>query len=189
VEVGLNGVREIEIAVVDGTTLTAWHAQERQTDHPYFHGNGGNAANRAPAARLRRFLSQQRRLWRIRRTACGERQCRRRIRGLRSPDRTRYAGRQDRGLRRVARLWSGGALGAARQARPSAPGSPTSSDFIDMEQQISRILVYTNRTRLPKLVGAISPAQEANPECSTSGCGEHVPDAVSDDHCCFNRSS
>jgi pimeloyl-ACP methyl ester carboxylesterase len=50
VEVGLNGVREIEIAVADGTTLTAWHAPAKD-DKPtilYFHGNGANAANRAP---------------------------------------------------------------------------------------------------------------------------------------------
>ena len=49
-EVGLNGVREIEIAVADGTTLTAWHAPAKD-DKPtilYFHGNGANAANRAP---------------------------------------------------------------------------------------------------------------------------------------------
>ena len=49
-EVGLNGVREIEIAVADGTTLTAWHAPAKN-DKPtilYFHGNGANAANRAP---------------------------------------------------------------------------------------------------------------------------------------------
>ena len=49
-EVGLNGVKEIEIAVADGTTLTAWHAPAKD-DKPtilYFHGNGANAANRAP---------------------------------------------------------------------------------------------------------------------------------------------
>ena len=50
VEVGLNGVREIEIAVADGTTLTAWQAPAKD-DKPttlYFHGNGANAASRAP---------------------------------------------------------------------------------------------------------------------------------------------
>ena len=50
VEVGLNGVREIEIAVADGTTLTAWQASAKD-DKPtilYFHGNGANAASRAP---------------------------------------------------------------------------------------------------------------------------------------------
>jgi pimeloyl-ACP methyl ester carboxylesterase len=49
-EVGLNGVKEIEIAVADGTTLTAWHAPAKD-DKPtilYFHGNGANAADRAP---------------------------------------------------------------------------------------------------------------------------------------------
>jgi len=50
VGLGLNGVKEIEIAVADGTTLTAWHAPAKD-DKPtilYFHGNGANAANRAP---------------------------------------------------------------------------------------------------------------------------------------------
>ncbi len=50
VEVGLNGVREIEIAIADGTTLTAWQAPAKG-DKPtilYFHGNGANAASRAP---------------------------------------------------------------------------------------------------------------------------------------------
>ena len=105
VAVGLSGVKEIEIAVADGITLIAWHAPAKD-DKPtilYFHGNGANAASRAPKirkdsrARLRRFLSQQPRLWRIGRTAYGERQCRRRNRGLRSPDRTRCS--------RQARSW------------------------------------------------------------------------------------
>jgi pimeloyl-ACP methyl ester carboxylesterase len=50
VEVGLNGVREIEINVGDGVTLVAWHAPAKD-DKPtilYFHGNGANAANRVP---------------------------------------------------------------------------------------------------------------------------------------------
>ena len=47
---GLNGVKEIELAVADGTTLIAWHAPAKD-DKPtiiYFHGNGANAASRAP---------------------------------------------------------------------------------------------------------------------------------------------
>lgn len=47
---GLKGVKEIEIAVADGVTLVAWHAQAKK-DKPtilYFHGNAANAANRAP---------------------------------------------------------------------------------------------------------------------------------------------
>ena len=50
VEVGLRGVKEIEIAVADGTTLIAWHAPARDNKPTilYFHGNGANAANRAP---------------------------------------------------------------------------------------------------------------------------------------------
>lgn len=49
-EVGLNGVKEVEIVASDGVTLVAWHAPA--TDDKltilYFHGNGANAANRAP---------------------------------------------------------------------------------------------------------------------------------------------
>jgi fermentation-respiration switch protein FrsA (DUF1100 family) len=50
VEVGLNGVEEIEIVVADGTTLIAWHAPAKDNKPTilYFHGNGANAANRAP---------------------------------------------------------------------------------------------------------------------------------------------
>ena len=50
VEVGLSGVKEIDIVVPDGPTLTAWHAPAKD-DKPtilYFHGNGANAASRAP---------------------------------------------------------------------------------------------------------------------------------------------
>ena len=49
-EAGLNGVREIEINVSDGITLVAWHASAREGQPTilYFHGNGANAANRAP---------------------------------------------------------------------------------------------------------------------------------------------
>jgi pimeloyl-ACP methyl ester carboxylesterase len=47
---GLDGVKEIEIAVADGVTLIAWYAPAKD-DKPtilYFHGNAANAANRAP---------------------------------------------------------------------------------------------------------------------------------------------
>ena len=47
---GLNGVREIDFVVADGTTLIAWRAPAKD-DKPtiiYFHGNGANAASRAP---------------------------------------------------------------------------------------------------------------------------------------------
>ena len=50
---GLNGVKEIELTVADGTTLIAWHAPAKD-DKPtilYFHGNAANAANRAPRIR------------------------------------------------------------------------------------------------------------------------------------------
>ena len=49
-EVGLDGVREIEITVDDGVRLVAWHApaKKNQPTILYFHGNGANAANRAP---------------------------------------------------------------------------------------------------------------------------------------------
>jgi len=50
VEAGLNDFREIDIVVADGTTLIAWHAPAKD-DEPtilYFHGNGANAASRAP---------------------------------------------------------------------------------------------------------------------------------------------
>ncbi|MGH6737187.1 MAG: alpha/beta hydrolase [Methyloceanibacter sp.] len=49
-EAGLDGIEEIEIAAADGTTLITWHAPAKE-DKPtvlYFHGNGANAANRAP---------------------------------------------------------------------------------------------------------------------------------------------
>jgi pimeloyl-ACP methyl ester carboxylesterase len=50
VAAGLSGVKEIEIAVADGITLIAWYAPAKE-DKPtilYFHGNGANAASRAP---------------------------------------------------------------------------------------------------------------------------------------------
>jgi fermentation-respiration switch protein FrsA (DUF1100 family) len=49
-EAGLDGVKEIEITAADGVTLIAWYApagKEKPTIL-YFHGNGANAANRAP---------------------------------------------------------------------------------------------------------------------------------------------
>ena len=49
-EAGLDGIEEIEIAVADDVTLVAWHGPAKD-DKPtilYFHGNGANAANRAP---------------------------------------------------------------------------------------------------------------------------------------------
>ena len=47
---GLNGVKEIELTVADGTILIAWHAQAKDNKLTiiYFHGNGANAASRAP---------------------------------------------------------------------------------------------------------------------------------------------
>jgi len=47
---GLEGVREVEIRVGGGVTLVAWHspAKGNQPTILYFHGNGANAANRAP---------------------------------------------------------------------------------------------------------------------------------------------
>jgi fermentation-respiration switch protein FrsA (DUF1100 family) len=49
-EAGLERVREVEIKIGDGVTLVAWHAPatENQPTILYFHGNGANAANRAP---------------------------------------------------------------------------------------------------------------------------------------------
>jgi uncharacterized protein len=49
-EGGLYGVEEIEIKAQDGVALIAWYAPPKD-DEPsllYFHGNGANAANRAP---------------------------------------------------------------------------------------------------------------------------------------------
>src|SRR6476620_2290896 len=50
VEAGLNDFREIDIVVADSTTLTAWHAPAKDDKLTilYFHGNGANAASRAP---------------------------------------------------------------------------------------------------------------------------------------------
>ena len=47
---GLNGVKEIELTVADGTILIAWHAPAKDNKPTiiYFHGNGANAASRAP---------------------------------------------------------------------------------------------------------------------------------------------
>ena len=47
---GLNGVKEIELTVADGTILIAWHAPAKDDKSTilYFHGNAANAANRAP---------------------------------------------------------------------------------------------------------------------------------------------
>ena len=49
-EAGLKGVREIEIKACDGVMLIAWHAPAKGNQRTilYFHGNGANAANRAP---------------------------------------------------------------------------------------------------------------------------------------------
>jgi hypothetical protein len=49
-EAGLDGVKEIELASADGTTLIAWHAPAKDGKPTilYFHGNAANAANRAP---------------------------------------------------------------------------------------------------------------------------------------------
>ena len=46
---GLNGVKEIEIAVANGVTLIAWYAPAKDNNLTvlYFHGNAANAANRA----------------------------------------------------------------------------------------------------------------------------------------------
>jgi fermentation-respiration switch protein FrsA (DUF1100 family) len=50
VQVGLDGVKEIEIAAADGTKLVAWYAPSRDGKPTilYFQGNAANAANRAP---------------------------------------------------------------------------------------------------------------------------------------------
>ena len=47
---GLLGVSEVEIETADGVTLVAWHAlaKDGMPTLLYFHGNGANAANRAP---------------------------------------------------------------------------------------------------------------------------------------------
>ena len=55
---GLNGVRDIELTVADGTILTAWHAPAKDNKPTiiYFHGNGANAASRAP--KIQKILEQ-----------------------------------------------------------------------------------------------------------------------------------
>jgi fermentation-respiration switch protein FrsA (DUF1100 family) len=55
-EVGLDDVKEVEISAADGVTLVAWHAPAK-ADEPtvlYFHGNGANAADRAPRIEIMR---------------------------------------------------------------------------------------------------------------------------------------
>jgi len=49
-EAGLDGVEEVEISATDGTMLVAWQApaKEGKPTILYFHGNGANAADRAP---------------------------------------------------------------------------------------------------------------------------------------------
>ena len=49
-EAGLDGVEEVEISATDGTVLVAWQApaNEGKPTILYFHGNGANAADRAP---------------------------------------------------------------------------------------------------------------------------------------------
>lgn len=49
-EAGLNGVEEVEIPASDGETLVIWYAPAKRGKPTilYFHGNAGNAANRAP---------------------------------------------------------------------------------------------------------------------------------------------
>lgn len=49
-EAGLDGVEEVEISATDGTMLVAWQASAKEGKPTilYFHGNGANAANRAP---------------------------------------------------------------------------------------------------------------------------------------------
>lgn len=55
-EAGLDGVKEIEIAIADGEPLIAWYAPAKDGNSTilYFHGNGGNAANRAPKIEMMR---------------------------------------------------------------------------------------------------------------------------------------
>lgn len=49
-EAGLPAAEEIELSTSDGDTLVAWYAKARPGKPTilYFHGNAGNAANRAP---------------------------------------------------------------------------------------------------------------------------------------------
>jgi hypothetical protein len=49
-QVGLAGVKEVEIVTADGVALVGWYApaQEGKPTILYFHGNASNAANRAP---------------------------------------------------------------------------------------------------------------------------------------------
>jgi len=53
---GLDGVKEIEIAVADGVTLIAWHAPAKDNKPTvlYFHGNAANAASRATKIEMMR---------------------------------------------------------------------------------------------------------------------------------------
>jgi len=60
--VGLDGVKEIEIAVADGVTLIAWYAPAKDNKPTvlYFHGHAANAANRATKIETMR---QRRSFW------------------------------------------------------------------------------------------------------------------------------
>ena len=55
-EAGLKDIREIEIPIADGKPLIAWYAPATEGNPTllYFHGNGANAANRAPKIEMMR---------------------------------------------------------------------------------------------------------------------------------------
>ena len=135
VAAGLSGVKEIEIAVADGITLIAWHAPAKE-DKPtilYFHGNAANAANRAP--KIEKIRERGFGVFYLNNRGYGGS-------GGRPTEKDNVAdaiaaydhligfgvaGGQDRGLRRVARLWPGGAAGAARPVAAVVLEAPLTS--------------------------------------------------------------
>jgi hypothetical protein len=64
--------------------------------------------------------------------------------------------------------------------------SSTASNLVDMPQQIGRIIVNADCTGLPQLVLPIATAQKTDTQGPASYCCQHVPDTITDNHCCFD---
>ena len=135
-EAGLGDVKEIEIAVGDGITLIAWHAPAKD-DKPtilYFHGNGANAASRAP--KIEKIREHGFGVFYLNNRGYGGS-------GGRPTEKDNVAdaiaaydhliglgvpASQDRGLREVARIWPGGAAGGGKAGCRGRAGSSAHLD-------------------------------------------------------------
>jgi len=61
--------------------------------------------------------------------------------------------------------------------------SASATDLVDMGKEVSRVLVDADRPRLTQFVWAIAATQKADTQRPAASCGQHVPNAVSDNDC------